>query len=258
MKRTMPFLLLVIFAAVTVAIADDAWKEKPYQQWDMKDVQKVLNDSPWVRVIHVKASWRKIGKDGVPVDADGSSPGSYGSQGRTGGGGDVGSSSSYGIPGGGAPTNANSGSIAQNGAILNAAKTPEATFAVRGAMSEADAGKALGDEPVEYAIAVAGPDMTPFAKAEEKDLASKAFLQPKKENKISAARVTIQRVSGAKPEDPRSVAAVVFYFAQKTETGEPTLSQNVKSVEFACDCGGAALKASFDLSKMASGKGPDW
>jgi len=227
MKRTMPFLLLVIFAAVTVAIADDAWKEKPYQQWDMKDVQKVLNDSPWVRVIHVKASWRKIGKDGVPVDADGSSPGSYGSQGRTGGGGDVGSSSSYGIPGGGAPTNANSGSIAQNGAILNAAKTPEATFAVRwfsaravrqalaraqvlgGAMSEADAGKALGDEPVEYAIAVAGPDMTPFAKAEEKDLASKAFLQPKKENKISAARVTIQRVSGAKPEDPRSVAAVV-------------------------------------------------
>src|SRR5260370_2698634 len=100
------------------------------------------------------------------------------------------------MPGGGAPTNANSGSLAQNSAILNSGKTPEATFVIRwfsalavrqalarmqvlgGAMTEADAGRALADEQAEYAITIVGPDMTPFLQVEEKDPPPKAYLQP--------------------------------------------------------------------------------
>jgi hypothetical protein len=279
MKRTIP-VILAVFVFAAIALADDVWKSKPYQQWDSKDVQKILNDSPWVRVVRVEAKWQKPGAKGsVPVEPGGTSPGNYGTQAGTAGvsGRDtssVSSPSAYGMPGG--PTNANSGSLAQNAAILNSGKIPETTFMLRwfsalsvrqalsraqvlaGAMTEADAAKALSDEPIEYAVAIAGPDMTPFVKTEEKDIAAKSWLQPKKGDKIPAARVVIQRVPNSKPEDPRSIAAVVVYFSKKIASGEPALSPNVKNVDFACESGGATIKASFDLSKMAAANGPDW
>lgn len=269
-------------AMAALALADEPWKGKAYQQWDMKDVQRVLNDSPWVRVVHVNANWRKAGANGVPLDQGGTSPGNYGAQGASDSGGRANAgattgSSSYGIPGGGGPTNANSGSLAQNSAILNSAKTPETTFVLRwfssaairhalaraqvlsGGLSEADAEKALGDEPTEFEVTIAGPDMTPFLKAEEKDLAAKAFLQPKKEgNRVAASRVVIQRLPNSKAEDPRSISAVVYYFAKKSANGEPAVGPGAKNVEFVCEAGAATIKASFELAKMADSKGLDW
>src|SRR5713101_6745512 len=225
--------ILFIVVLASAAYADDVWKGKPYQQWDAKDVQRILNESPWVRVVHVTASWRKPGDSTLPVDPGGTAPGNYGTQGSSGSGGSgatagaTSSSSAYGMPGGGGPTNANSGSLAQNQSIMNSSKPPETTFAIRwfsslavrqalarmqvlgGAMTEADAAKALADEQAEYAITVAGPDMAPFLQVEEKDLAAKAYLQPKSGQKTVATQVSIQRIPGGKPEDPRSIAAVV-------------------------------------------------
>jgi len=278
MKRTILLLSAASLLSTMAIAADDVWKAKPYQQWDLKDVQKILNDSPWVRVVHVTANWRKPGES-VPVEPGGTSPGNYGTMAGSSGAsgrdsGSVAAPSAGGMPGG--PTNANSGSLAQNASILNAAKTPEASFLVRwfsslsvrqalsraqvlsGAMTEADANKALADEPVEYAIAIVGQDMAPFLKAEEKDLAAKAWLQPKKEGKFPASHVLIQRMPGGKPDDPRSIAAVVLYFPKKTPSGEPSLGNNVKTVDFGCESGGAVIKASFDLSKMAGAHGLDW
>lgn len=281
MKRAI-LLVLAVVALVSVAYADDVWKAKSYQQWDVKDVQKVLNESPWVRTVHVTAAWRKPGENNIPLDPGGSSPGNYGAQGAStasgsgAGSGSASAPSAYGMPGPGAPSNANSGSMAQNQAIMNSAKTPEATFMVRwfsalavrqalaraqvlgGAMTAADADKALTDVPAEYAIVIAGADMAPFAKAEEKDLAAKASVQPKNGEKIAASHVTIQRVTGAKPEDPRSTVAVVFYFPKKIASGEPLFPPNTKSVEFACPVAGATIKATFDLAKMSGANGTDW
>jgi hypothetical protein len=270
---------LVIFAVVllvSVAYADDVWKSKPYQQWELKDVQKILADSPWARVVHVTASWRKPGDATLPLEPGGTTPGNYGTQSGSGtsGAGATSVPSSGSMPGG--PSSANSGSLAQNQAIMNSANAPEATFAVRwfsaravrqalaraqvlsGAMSEADATKALADEPTEFAITVIGQDMTPFLSAEEKDLAGKAFLQPKKQGKIPATHASVQRIPGRKPEDPRSIAAVVFYFAKKSASGDPILAPSEKNVEFLCEAGKATIKTSFDLSKMALANAPDW
>ena len=57
MKRHRTILLsaLALVAALTVCAAParaqqkEDWQSKPYQQWTMKDVQKVLADSPWSR-----------------------------------------------------------------------------------------------------------------------------------------------------------------------------------------------------------------
>ena len=279
MKR----ITLVVFAVVllvSVAYADEVWKSKSYQQWELKDVQKILADSPWAHVVHVTASWRKPGDKTIPVEPGGSAPGNYGTQGSSiPGGAGAGASdpiapSSGSMPGG--PSNANSGSLAQNQAILNSSNAPEATFAVRwfsaravrqalaraqvlsNAMSEADATKALADEPTEVAITIVGQDMTPFLAADEKDLAAKAFLQPKKQGKMPATHASVQRIPGRKPEDPRSIAAVVYYFAKKSASGDPILAPNEKNVEFLCEAGKATIKTSFDLSKMALANAPDW
>ena len=275
MKRaTLVFLAVVLL--VSVAYADDVWKSKPYQQWELKDVQKILADSPWAHIVHVTASWRKPGDTTLPLEPGGTTPGNYGTQSGSGtsGAGAASVPSSGSMPGG--PSSANSGSLAQNQAILNSANTPEATFAVRwfsahavrqalaraqvlsGAMTEADAAKALADEPTELAITVVGQDMTPFLTVEEKDLAAKAFLQPKKQGKIPAAHVSIQRIPGRKPDDRTSIAAVVFYFAKKSTSGDPILAPNEKNVEFVCEAGKATIKTSFDVSKMALANGPDW
>jgi len=275
MKRT-TIVLFAVVLLVSVAYADDVWKSKPYQQWELKDVQKILADSPWAHLVHVTASWRKPGDTTLPLEPGGTTPGNYGTQSGSGasGGGATSVPSSGSMPGG--PSSANSGSLAQNQAILNSANTPEATFAVRwfsahavrqalaraqvlsGAMTEADAAKALADEPTEVAITVVGQDMTPFLTVEEKDLAAKAFLQPKKQGKIPAAHVSIQRIPGRKPDDRTSIAAVVFYFAKKSASGDPVLAPNEKNVEFLCEAGKATIKTSFDLSKMALSSGPDW
>lgn len=279
MKRA-TLVVFTVVLLVSVAYADDVWKSKPYQQWELKDVQKILADSPWARVVHITASWRKPGDAALPVEQGGSSPGNYGTQsgsttsGSGAGAGATSAPSAYGMPGG--PSSANSGSLAQNQAILNSANAPEATFAVRwfsaravrqalaraqvlsGAMTEADTAKALADEPTEFVITVVGQDMTPFLSAEEKDLAAKASLQQKKQTKIQATHATIQRIPGRKPEDPRSIAAVVFYFAKKSASGEPILAPSEKNVEFLCESGKATIKTSFDLSKMALANAPDW
>src|ERR1700732_3783677 len=50
---------LVVLAAVVFA-GNDPWKAKPYQQWDEKDVRKILGDSPWSKVIQVDATWKDM------------------------------------------------------------------------------------------------------------------------------------------------------------------------------------------------------
>jgi hypothetical protein len=128
-----------------------------------------------------------------------------------------------------------------------------------GGMFQSDAEKVLSDEQGEYTITVAGPDMTPFLKAEEKDLATSSYLVAKKQGtKIPASHVVIQRKSGAKPDDPHSVDVVVFYFAKKTASGEPVFATPDKGAEFVCAAGGVTIKTSFDLAKMRGASGPDW
>ena len=277
MKRSLIAGFLAIAVPAALLAGDEVWKGKPYQQWDQKDVQKVLTDSPWSRAVRMEAKWRAAGGSNMPVDKDATAPGNYGAQGgASASSGNVGGNSSYGM-GAGAPSNANSGSIAQNSSIMNSAKVPETTFMIRwfsaltvrealaraqvltGSMTEEDAGKALADQPSEYTITVAGSDMTPFLKAEEKDLAGTTFLVGKKQNaKIPASRVVIQRTSGAKPDDPKPVSVVVFYFAKKTAAGEPVFSGAEKGAEFICASGGVTIKTSFDFSKMTNASGPDW
>ncbi|NDQ57049.1 MAG: hypothetical protein GZ088_08250 [Acidipila sp.] len=263
MKRKMLGICGVVIIA-TVVYAGDVWRDKPYKAWTQKDVQKILSDSPWVKTAHVSASWRTGDRSHVPYDTAGTA--------NQAGGADVGTYST----GPGGPTSANSGSMAQNAAILASAKN-EANFVVSwfsahtvqqalargqvlsGAMTETDADKALVAEFEEYAITVSGRDMMPFFKATENDLVGNSSLLLKEDKKkIPATRVTFQRPVIATPNILPPITAVIFYFPKKNPSGDPVISPAEKSAEFLCSYQGVNIKASFDLQKMVAAQGADW
>lgn len=264
MKRKMLGICGVVLIA-TFVYAGDVWRDKPYKEWAQKDVQKILSDSPWVKSAHVVASWRTGDRSNVPYDTAGTA--------NQTGAADVGSYST----GPGGPTSANSGSMAQNAAILASAKNAEANFTVSwfsahtvrqalargqvlsGAMTETDADKALVPEFEEYAITVAGRDMTPFLKATENDLVGNGFLLLKEDKKkVPATRVVFQRPVTTSPNILPPITAVIFYFPKKTPSGDPVISPQEKSAEFLCSYRGVNIKASFDLQKMVAAQGADW
>src|ERR1700751_1695907 len=81
-----------VFAIAALALAaSDPWKSKSYQQWDEKDVKKVLDDSPWAKVTQVDATWQKGGSASAPSSglpqgsSAGAAPGGGGGGGSRGG-----------------------------------------------------------------------------------------------------------------------------------------------------------------------------
>jgi hypothetical protein len=47
MSKKMTCLIAATLLTAAVTCASDAWKDKDFQNWDLKDVQKILSDSPW-------------------------------------------------------------------------------------------------------------------------------------------------------------------------------------------------------------------
>src|SRR5579863_10298660 len=54
----MVLLLLVSLGLIVTWAGGDPWKSKPYQQWDSKDILKIVNDSPWAKLVRVDAPWK--------------------------------------------------------------------------------------------------------------------------------------------------------------------------------------------------------
>lgn len=248
-------LSLVAFVLVSWA-GGEPWKDKPFQQWDEKDVNRVLNDSPWVKVIHVEASWRGSGQAvqeaGNNSGSNSSRPsmrgmggGGYGSRGA-GGGEDEGESNPR-LTMSMAPFLIRwTSSRAIREAILR-------DSLLKGKIHEADVEKAMAMPIEEYTVMVGGPDMTPFATADEAGLRAQAYLSTKK----SKQKILPDKVEILRTEDGKTVTAVVFYFPKKATNGEAEIAPDEKGLEFALAYGQLKLKANFDPSKMSDQLGKD-
>jgi hypothetical protein len=234
--------------------AGDPWKEKPYQQWDQKDISRILTDSPWSKVVRVDAPWRSSGqRDEDAGESDEGPPAPTG--GRMSGGG-------YGAGGGSQPPGGASesgSSVAQVAFVVRWASSQTIREAVyrdavlRGQMKQEDIDKALSRPAGDYDVLVVGKDMSPFAKSDENSLKGQAYLSTKKtKQKISPDKVQIQ-----KSQDGKNIIALIFSFPKKTSNGENDIVPDEKSVEFVLAAGEVKLKAGFDPSKMANQQGRD-
>ena len=61
-------LLALLLEVTLVWAADKPWKTKPFQQWDQKELQSILTDSPWVRVTTIQRTWLPVSEKDVAPD----------------------------------------------------------------------------------------------------------------------------------------------------------------------------------------------
>jgi hypothetical protein len=259
-KSILGILAAAILAAVCWA-GGDPWKDKPYTQWDEKDIQRVMTSSPWMRSVSVVAAWKPADYD---LPGDNPHPAQQQSQSSPTGGG---MGSKPGSAGGGGSNGPGPGSSGAD----SAPSIPQAEFAVywmssrtmraalgrrqvlHGGKDPADVEKFVNQPLEEYEIVVQGRDMAPFVNNDEQFFQSNASLEIKKsKEKVSPSRVTFER--GA---DGKTVTGAFFFFPKKSAGGENIVAPDEKSVQFTVSLGKSTLKADFDPRKMDDQKGPD-
>jgi hypothetical protein len=242
MSKRVILILAVAVVATSLIAGSDPWKDKPYKEWDAKDVEKIMLDSPWARPVIVSATWKPTSGSAITAVAGGS---------------------------GSNPGGASGGSISKS-ADDPAGANREAVYYVRWASSltlrQALARKAelrgtpaekaeqiLQQQPETYIISVQGADMSPFAKVDEMSLKQKTYLMSKKtKQKLSPDRVEFRRAPNS-----QNILDVTFYFSKKTSSGETVVPSDEKSLEFSCETPVTKIKTNFDLVKMTGASGVD-
>lgn len=255
------------FAILTMAAlawATDVWKT-PYQQWDKKDVTKILDDSPWAKSTRISATWQSGDNATMPMqNPQMQQPQTQaGGQQSGGGGGRPG-----GMGGGGGSPSGSGGAGGIQG--VQSGGTPMALYVVRwvsartlrealvrnaelsGQMNDSQAQTDLSKSPDVYQIMIAGTDMLPFEQSTEDAVKSASYLEVKKsKEKIQPLKVEFQR-----SPDGQKVQDVIIDFP-KTANGQPTIGGDAKGADFSVSLERAKIRTSFDFSKMSDAQGRD-
>jgi hypothetical protein len=230
-------------AAALGAWADNPWKEKRYTDWTMDDVQRILSDSPWVKISFVDAPWIK-GDPHFIYTMPPSCPGrpSFERPTRT-------------------PPSWNLGPLTSSVVGYQVAWTSARAFraarlrlSVLCKQTDPDEGdEALENEPDDYVITVQSPDMRPFEGLSEEALTASTNLMLKKtKTKVPPSRVRL----GLGP-DRQTVYLLVFIFPKTTDSGEPLIAPDEKEIEFVCQANKVTVKAKFQPPKMVTSNGQD-
>jgi|HubBroStandDraft_6_1064221.scaffolds.fasta_scaffold00361_12 hypothetical protein len=254
MRKAILGLMPAVILATVCWAGSDPWKDKPYSQWDDKDIQHIMTSSPWMRTVSVTAGWAQPdynlpGDNPRPAQQQPSGGGGMGGQGKGGGG-----SSS--------PSSGNTDSPSS---------TPEVEFQVywmssrtiRGALGRrailhggkdaAEVDRAVAAPTDEFEILVQGRDMAPFINNDEKFFQANSHLEIKKsKEKLSPSHVTM--VHGA---NGKTVTSASFFFPKKSAAGEDQIAPDEKDVQFTVSLGKSTLKVDFEPRKMDDQKGPD-
>jgi hypothetical protein len=251
LRKIFLFGCVALLLAALVWAGGDPWKSKPYQQWDAKDVRKVLDASPWAHSVQVEAPWISADAAG---DADSGGTSSQPGPAR------AGPSARSGPGGGGVDNGAGGPQTAALATFLvrwtSSRTVREAVLrnAILAGQIKEDAAAQQLAQPVEtYEIVVAGPDMKPFQSVDEKILEHGAFLMDRKtKQKIAPISAKIQN-----SEDGKKIVSVAFVFPRKSDSGISTIGADVKVVDFQCVVTNVKIIVSFDTSKMMDTVGRD-
>jgi hypothetical protein len=240
----------VLFTTANViavgARANDPWKDKAPQDWDEKDVQKILTDSPWSKPFKIGSASNSSAPSTIT---------SVGSAAHT--------ETSAGAIGGRNPAGPGSDSLPPGvGPEMKFTVSWRSSHTIREALlREKELSGSLPDQARKdlaakydaYQISISGANLRMFGKEGAESLKAHSYLMPKNsKEKLSPTKVIVQtRQDG-------TAVAILFDFPQKTSTGEPTIAPAEKSVEFSAKAGDLPLKVTFDISKMSTKEGPDF
>lgn len=232
--------------------AADFWQSKPYTDWNDKEIQKILQSSPWAKQMSIT----------LP---GGAAPGQGGGRGRGGNPPTGSDSGGFGSAGGGpAGTNGDSGGLGRyagsrgDPGLGDAGVAPTTTIVVRWQSSlavreaivkakfgeqagaSADAKKAVETAPDHYVIAVVGVPEASF----------RGMGDDLKKTMIEKASLAVKGKDALKPDDFKieekgRMTELLFAFPKATE-----ISADDKEVEFAVKIGGMNIREKFRLKDM--------
>jgi hypothetical protein len=248
LKRVVGLFAAVLLIAMA-AYANDPWKDKDFGSWDEKDVQRVLQDSPWSHKIQYGMN------TGSRLEGNLTSTGESSNHGDSNSGSGTMTTGNRQAGGAGVSNMPSAGSEAVFVVSWFSSNTVREAMARKRELagtSADDARKGLSTPTDTYQIMVQSANMRAFSAASEDTLKAEAFLVLRSNKaKISPSRVVIQKGQTGAP------AALFFIFDKKTATGEPTFAPDEKGVDFTFQAGKTPLKISFDFTKMQSKQGLD-
>jgi hypothetical protein len=237
LKSLLLFTVMMVFGAAVWA-GGEPWKGKPYQQWDDKDLQRIFTDSPWTRTTTITRTWLPISSEDLPnkiiSGAGRQIPKELERSSETSVGGEL-----------------NFYVFWASSRVMRAASARKNVL--HGEKKALDVEKYASEPQDEIQILVQSEDMAPFTRKDENFFRANAFLQPKKsKQRISPSHLRYER-------DAKGilVTSVLFFFPRKTASGDPTIANDEKSVEFTCNLDGSSLRVNFEPQKMVDQIGPD-
>ena len=219
------FLLLV---GAGLLWAAEPWKVKPYTEWTQKDVERVVQDSPWAHVVEM------LGTSGPGEGAIARSEVS-----------------------GTKPMSDTAGPQVQakylvqwaSALTMRQAQVRSAQLAGR---EDAENSRAmLAAAPPSYILSVLGSNMSAFEGMKEEGIKAATYLELKSnKTRVSPDQVQFFRPGGR--------LAQVFIFFPREAEGKPVIGPAESKVEFHCRVGKSDVEATFDLRKMVTRDGkPD-
>lgn len=239
----------VLLVALNVWAADP-W-QKPYKQWDVQDVRRILNNSPWSKAIEAEPKDKKNSLE-APEGAPAAAGGSTHEEAE-----DAEEENEKGRERERGETEKKKVEIKFLVRWVSSRTLREASVrgqVLQGKIPEADADKNLPPTAEDYELALVGADMSAFNGANESMLRDKTYLIARKsKQKITATQVEIVRTA-----DGKRINAIVFHFPKTNATGQPIISVDEKDLQFFSR--GADLleiKATFDVRKMIDAQGMD-
>jgi hypothetical protein len=260
--------LIPLFFLLSLALWAAEFWTKPYTEWNEKDIQKLMLDSPWAKKVTVAmptgvpaagaggggaAKGRSSGPQGGSADLDpGTAGGGGGGIAESGGGGGRGGGGrggGGGGGGGGAPAGGGGGTPELNLIVRWQTALPVAQALVKTqygseAVSSPDAQKRLQPETMAYVIWVSGlsGNMRPRDDAGKKELLAQTTLSAKDKDSIVAADV-IYTGGGAGGRGGSFDAHFVF-------PRSAAFNADDKEVDFSAKFGRTVVKAKFKLKEM--------
>lgn len=236
-----PLLLLlgVLLGGTLLWAGDKPWKAKPYGQWNEKELQAILTDSPWVKVTPIQRSWvPSTERNSAPLERN-----SPGAKGQT----------AAGLPKTAADGDGddmqelNVQVYWQSSRVMRAATARQAVLHGE----KVDVDKYASQPQDEYQIVVRMQDMTPFQEHDEKFFQANASLQMKKgKDKVSPTHVVYEKNSMGLVQD------VVFLFSKTTSSGAPLVSDEETEVQFSCKIADTTVRVGFKPRDMMDQSGP--
>jgi hypothetical protein len=236
------FVLALFLGAAIVCAGDKPWKSKPFQQWDQKELQTILTDSPWVRMTTIQRTWLPVAEKEVAPDPQING----GVRQLPPAGGQAGGNSAI-RAGEGSWRELNVYIFWQSSRVMRAATAREAVLHGE----TVDAEKYAAEPQGEYQIVLRMEDMSPFVQHNEEFFKGSAFLQTKKgKSKISPSHVVYERTQKG------AILDAIFFFPKTDPSGAAAISGDETDVQFSCKIADSMVRADFKPRDMVDQSGP--